>query len=295
MTDFSLIRGRRMRVTRLDGCGGPVLGPDSVVTTKGFISVGLEAQTEEGEDITVTNANGDIEVSDIPPPKFTGYEVEISLTKVNPNLVNLFTGQPLVTDEDDEEAIGFRVNSGISLDESGFALELWSGVPAAVCEPGQDQTFGYMLVPFLKGGVLGDFTVENGPVSFTISGAVSKDGSSWGVGPFDVIETTGGPAPLKDPIDSQDHLHMQLTTLAPPEPSPGATALGVEATGAVAATGAATPANSYFPANLVDLQADEPVEVVASPATAWTTGQHITLRDGSFAHWDGDSWEAGVA
>jgi hypothetical protein len=35
--------------------------------------------------------------------------------------------------------------------------------------------------------------------------------------------------------------------------------------------------------------------VTASPATAWTTGQHVTLGDASDAYWDGDSWEVGQA
>lgn len=29
--------------------------------------------------------------------------------------------------------------------------------------------------------------------------------------------------------------------------------------------------------------------------TAWATGNNVVLGDGSLAHWDGDSWEAGAA
>lgn len=296
---FSLIRGRALRVTRLDGCGAPVLGPDSVVASKGFVSVALTSNTEEGEAISVTNANGDICISDTPAPKFTGYGVEITLCGVDPNLVNLLTGQPLVYDEasgsgDLAEAVGFRVNSGVDLDSSGFALELWSGVPAAQCEPGVGQSFGYMIVPFLKGGVLGDFTVENAAVNFTITGAQSKDGSTWGVGPFDVVKDgNGDDSPLLTPIDAKDHLHVQLTQVPPPEAGCGATALGTLATGATAgAPGTYTPANSYGPANLAELQSSG---ITASPSTAWTSGQYITLRDGSRAHWTSSAWAAGAA
>lgn len=35
--------------------------------------------------------------------------------------------------------------------------------------------------------------------------------------------------------------------------------------------------------------------VVAKPTTAWTTGQFVTLKDGSKAHWDGNAWQAGAA
>ena len=48
--------------------------------------------------------------------------------------------------------------------------------------------------------------------------------------------------------------------------------------------------NGTAPANLAGLAG-----VTASPATAWTEGQHVVLGDTSKAYWDGDSWEAGEA
>lgn len=294
MANFALIRGRALRATRLDGCGNPVPGPDSVVSTKGFISVGLTANTEEGEPISVPNANGDICISDTPPPKFTGYGVEINLCGVNPNLVNLFTGQPLVYDAEavNPAVIGFRVNSKVNLDNSGFALELWSGVPAAACEPGVGQQYGYLLIPFIKGGVLGDLTVENGPVNFVVTGAQSKDGSNWGVGPYNVtLDEDGQEAPLTEPITPGDHLHVQVTSVPPPDTDEDVEALGVPATSAVAGIpGTYNPANSYGGLNAGDM-----VGITASPTTAWTNGQYVTARDGSKVHWTGTAWAAGAA
>lgn len=292
MAQYSLIRGRALRVTRLDGCGNPAPGPDSVVASKGFISVGLTANTEEGEAISVPNANGDICISDIPAPKFTGYSLEISLCGVNPNLVNLLTNQPLVYDGATTPApIGFRMNSGVDVDSSGFALELWSGVPAAACVPGQAQQYGYLLIPFIKGGVLGDLTVENGPVNFNVTGARSKDGSGWGVGPYNVtLNGTGVSSPLLKTIDAKDHLHVQVTSVPPPVTGADFTALGVAATSATAGTpGTYVPAGSYGRASMADLLA---TPLTASPTTAWTAGQYITNRDGSRARWTGTVWAA---
>lgn len=292
---FSLVRGRVMRVTRLDGCGARVLGPTSTVVSDGFITVGLAPQIEEGQTISVSNAAGNICILDEPPPKFTGYDITVEFCGVNPDLLNLMTGNPVVTDSTvDEQGVGFRVNSGIDLTASGFALEVWSGVPAGVCEPGEETNYGYFLVPFAQGGVVGDISIGNDAVNFTLTGARSKDGSGWGVGPYDVVRDGSSlAAPLKDAIDEKDHLHMELTSVAPPEGVCGATALGVEATGADAGTpGDFTPANSYGPADFADLTANP---VTANPATAWTSGQHIVLRDGSLAHWDGAAWVAGAA
>jgi hypothetical protein len=70
---FPLVRGRKMRVTRLDGCGRPMYGDCASVVSEGFISVALTANTNEGEAINVTNAAGKTCVSDTPCTEFTGY------------------------------------------------------------------------------------------------------------------------------------------------------------------------------------------------------------------------------
>jgi hypothetical protein len=291
----TFIRGRALRVTKLNGCGTPVPGSKSQVVSKGFISVGLTANTEEGEEIRVTNANGDLCISDTPAPKFTGYELEINLCGVDPDMIALFTGNQIVYNEETvPEAVGFRINSGVNLDDSGFALELWTGVAGDSCAGGE-QTYGYMLIPFVKGGVLGDFTVENGAVNFVITGAQSKDGSAWGVGPYDVVlDGADVPSPLATAIDDEDHLHVQVTSVAPPTAACGASPLGTEATGATEVEGGEatlTPANSYPPADL----ADAATGFTASPGTAWDPGSYVTLEDGSHAYWGGAAWIAGEA
>lgn len=63
------------------------------------------------------------------------------------------------------------------------------------------------------------------------------------------------------------------------------------ATGATAGSpGSFTPDGSVTPANLAAL-----ASVIATPTSAWTTGQNVILGDASTAHWDGDSWASGSA
>jgi hypothetical protein len=288
---FSLVRGRMMRVTRLNACGERVLGPTSTVTSEGFITVALSPETEEGETISVTNAAGKVCILDEPAPSFTGYTVEVNFCGVNPDLIDLMTGNPVVKDSEGV-GVGFRVNSGVDLSSSGFALEVWSSVPAATCEGGV-SSYGYFLVPFVKGGLIGDVSIGNDAVNFTLTGAKTRDGSGWGVGPYDVVlDESDEPGPLLEAIDAKDHLHVEVTNVAPPEEVCGASALGVPATGATAGIPATlTPANSYPPEDL----ADAATGFTATPGTAWTTGQYVTLGDGSKANWNGTAWEAGVA
>jgi hypothetical protein len=63
------------------------------------------------------------------------------------------------------------------------------------------------------------------------------------------------------------------------------------ATGASAGTpGSFTPDGSVAPANLAAM-----ASVIATPTSAWTTGQNVVLGDASTAHWDGTAWVSGAA
>lgn len=289
---FPLIRGRAMRVTRLDGCGASVLGPTSQVVSKGFVTVTLTPVNDAGTTITVVNANGEQCINDVPVPKFLNYTAEIAFCNVNPDLINITTGNPIVYDDQaTPQGVGFGVDSGLDQDAQGFALEVWAGTPSAACEPGEEVAYGYFLLPFLKGGTIGDIVIANDAVNFTLTGAATKDGNQWGVGPYDVTrDGTGVPGKLNTAIPDTRHLHLERVTVAPPTEVCGAIALGVPATGATAGIpGTFTPANSYGPLNLAGMTG-----ITASPGTNWTAGQYVQLRDGSLAHWNGTTWVAGA-
>lgn len=295
------LRGRVMRVTKLDGCGNVVLGPDSRVDSEGFISIALTPNIQTGEAIQLDNAWGTRKVDDTPVPRFVNWTAEFSFIGVNPELLSIMTGMPVVFAADGETVQGFDIDSDINVDLLGFATEFWTGVAGDVCDEDADQMWGYGLLPFFKGGSIGGVTVANAAINFTVSGAQSKRGTRWGVGPYDVVEDeSGNPGPLNEALTAGKHMRMLTTSVPPPVATDGSPiAVGVAATGAVMSTGASTPANSYFPANLADLIAGaggpHGVAVVASPATAWTSGKRIKLRDGSLAHWSSAAWVAGPA
>jgi hypothetical protein len=209
---FPLVRGRIMRVTATDGCCGPAYGSDSSIVTEGFVSVALTANITEAEEIVVTNANGKACVRDPGSPTFDGYGVEITFCEVQPCLFSMITGQPVVLDGTGQ-VIGFKMNSKIALDASGFALEVWMGVPGVACT-GDEGAYGYLLLPCISGGVIGDFTIENAAITFTVTGAATRDGNGWGVGPY--VDTQ-----LPVPLDEDDHLYVVFTTEAPPEATDG--------------------------------------------------------------------------
>lgn len=215
------VRGRMLRVTRLDGCGQPVFGDASVVTTKGFISVGITTTVDAGTEINVTNANGERCVYEPAKPRFMGHAGEVQFCEVDPEVYTLLTGQEPVLDAAGN-AIGFVNDTAVDTNTVGFALEVWMGAPVVECE-GDAGVFGYMLLPFLQGGVLGDLTVENAAVTFTVNNFATKDGNGWGVGPYDVVlDSMNNPSPLLTPLTSTSHLLAITTDVPPPEPQYGA-------------------------------------------------------------------------
>lgn len=65
----------------------------------------------------------------------------------------------------------------------------------------------------------------------------------------------------------------------------------VLATGAIAGTpGSFTPAGATPPSNLGAMTG-----ITATPATAWTVGQHVITADTQHCHWTGTAWAAGDA
>jgi hypothetical protein len=116
------------------------------------------------------------------------------------------------------DVIGWAESHKFSCD-TGFGLELWTDVTGYTpTTPGAQGAWGYLLLPFIVGGTLGEQTVENGAISFTITGRTKK-GSDWGVGPYDVMcndAETGECGPLLTPVGPEEPRRIFLTTCPPP-------------------------------------------------------------------------------
>src|SRR5690349_9388898 len=162
---YNQVRGSVIRVTKLDSCGNPDPGASAVVVSKKISTVAIEEVTESGTNIRERNFADELEVVDDAFEQFLGYNTNTTLCGVDPDLISLFTGQPVVLNAAGD-VVGFDVNTGIDLDGFGFALEVWSKIAGATCDPSGFRNWGYSLFPFLKGGRLGGFSFENGLVQF---------------------------------------------------------------------------------------------------------------------------------
>lgn len=222
---FAPVRGSVIRVTRLDACGNPDPGASAVVVSKRVSSVTIDEVTEDGTNIRERNFGDELCIVDDAFTEILGYTAEIALCGVDPDLISLFTGQPVVTNAAGD-VVGFDATTDVNLDSFGFSVEVWSRIAGAACDPSGNRQWGYTVFPFLKGGRVGGFSFENAAVQFTISGAQTRDGNGWGVGPFDVDrDDLGAPSPLNTPLGVNTHYRSMLVTLDPPEASCGAFAL----------------------------------------------------------------------
>lgn len=225
-TIWPTIRSRVVRTTTLDNCGAPVIGQKSTCVSEGHVSIKLSPQYEDGEETNQKNAAGKLIVIDKALDQLKYINFEIVFAQVNPDIFNQVTGQPIVLDHAGN-ATGIRIGATV---EANVAVETWTDVPGTACGP-DGKAYGYALLPWIKGGRLGDFSFENALATFTLSGRTSAD-ALWGLGPYNVVLNEG--ATPSDPavagklltaIASDQHIHMEPTTVAPPAVTAGAVAL----------------------------------------------------------------------
>lgn len=213
---FSPVLGKRIRATVLDKCGKPPAPEtaDSFVSTDGFITVNLSAETEDGTEILTKKADGTICVNERLAPSFKSFTVEIEFCAVDPALLSVVTNAEIYENYA-EVAAGIVVPEG-TIDKR-FALELWTGLSGQACEEGVEEASGYMLLPFVQSGVLGNLSVDGeNAVTFSLTGAYTKGGNGWGKGPFKVLDNEGTADVLPTALHPLDHFLLIETGIAPP-------------------------------------------------------------------------------
>lgn len=242
------VRGHRARLTRVDGCGAPIFGDNSQAVTKSFASVAYTVNTTDTDGIDLRDADGKPSIREDAVSDFASFGIEAIFNKVDPEFFEIATKQRVIRDEDGV-AIGFAINSKTDTRIEGFALEVWAGAPEGDCDPESTAEYGYFLAPFVKGARLGDYTIENGAVTFTVTGGTTRDGTGWGSGPYNVQRVGGAPAPLLEPLQREDHKLMIWVDVPPPDVFVGARPVldrAATAISAIVATEGGSPAEAVF-------------------------------------------------
>lgn len=213
----------RIRVTELDECGTPVEGDCSTVVSDGIMTVEISREYEDREDFYKKNADGVFCVKVTEPPILKWINLTVTMCNVNPQMVRILAGETLLEDDaTPPNIIGFTsTESASSLANAAF--EMWTRTTGSSnCGVGVTR-YGYVLLPWVIEGTVGDLTFENGTADFVYTGR-TQAGGDWGVGPYNVVQsaavaTLGDPLPLFDPVTDEDHEIWLWTTLAPPTAS----------------------------------------------------------------------------
>jgi len=226
----NMARGKMIRITRLDSCGAPVEGLTSTLVTKAFVSGTFTPSYSDAEEISQQDANGDNCIEDRSDPALRWVDIELIVCTVDPTMINLITGDPVVVDDavPTPNTVGFRLDTDLSGD-ANFALEIWSGIPGQACDAAGFTKYGYWLFPWVQDATWGEIVVENGPLTLTFT-ARATIGSLWGVGPYLVRRDATVPAtlePLLTAIGPTQPMHFEVTSAPLPTPACGAVELAI--------------------------------------------------------------------
>lgn len=215
----SVVRAEKVRVTRLGACGEFVSTGCDFAVSSGFVDITLTKVWQERQDALQLNANGDICVDKPKAPILRWYEVVITFCNVDPELFNIVSASPLIlNDALTPEAIGWCTLPD-SAESAHFGLEFWTGTDDDDCED-DEITYGYGILPRVVQGTIGDVTIANGVINFTVN-AITRGANQWGTGPYNVIinesgDNEGFPGPLLTAVDPRSHKCFMWTNLAPP-------------------------------------------------------------------------------
>lgn len=223
-TCYASTRGNVMRVTKLNQCCAAITDACAQVVSDGFISVKITPNVESAQEILLKNAADAICVYDPGCDSLKDMGVVITLCRINPEMLNIMTGQSLVLDS--ANAVGTRIKTGGLGCLNRFAIEVWGNVPGTPCAGVTPAPqYSYFLVPCLRSArITGDITIDGASaVSLEIT-AKTAPNPLWGSGPattgpaggYFVAGTAAVPTGLTTPIGATDVVHMQVTPVAPP-------------------------------------------------------------------------------
>lgn len=212
MSDLSVvpIKGRVARFIQVDVCGNPITGASGLqVITKGFISVQVDPQYEDGEKQRQRLADGSLCVNDDDPDEFTNANLAIKLCGVCPSIAQIVSGARLLSTGSPVTGTGAAYGEGLIT--SRFSLEVWQAVSGrGACDPLTGlQKYVYWAFPNLGNGKMGQSTIENAALTMELTAKTDVVGAQWGDGPG----TLGPWAPAF--IDGE-HFMWNITTVAPP-------------------------------------------------------------------------------
>jgi hypothetical protein len=201
---ISPIQGTRARIIREDVCGAPVTGAGSLVVMDGFVEVQVSPQYTDGTEYQLKRADGVFCVNTRGDDQFNWDEVNIRFCTIDPDVVTITTGQPLVVTGAPVTGTGFWVQEGAI--SARWGLEVWQADPATCT--GAAPRSAYWAWPHLSAGRLADFTIQDDVIEWRITARTRAANAAWGAGP--------GATKYISQVPANAHRGFNITNLALP-------------------------------------------------------------------------------
>jgi hypothetical protein len=210
------IKGKMMRFVKLDTCGVPVTGTNSlVVVTKGFVQVGQSPQYEDGEEFFERTADGTLCVNQKDDPTLKRFQLAVDMCEIDPMGASLVSSSRLLDAVSPvTTGTGFAVSEGTPVNR--FSLEVWQEVAGSgACDASGAQRYIYNAWPNVGAVQLQDYTIENGRSTFSWQGETKAASVLWGRGPGTGTKWLPNHA-TAGALTTIDHWAWNITTIAPP-------------------------------------------------------------------------------
>lgn len=202
------IKGKVVRLTRLDECGDPVVGSCSTLVSECFVSVTLSGEIEAGDEYLQKSAWGDLCINDKDPDIIKWVNVSVQFAEINPDALDILTGaDPIVSGGNTIGAAWAPTTF-----DGAWSLEVWTKFTGEPCTGTPD--WGYFVVPFVRNGRIdGDLTIENGVMTIGVVGQ-GFAATNWGTSPY-------AQNPFIEPFPSGSMFGMVVTNVQPPSDTAG--------------------------------------------------------------------------
>lgn len=271
-----------IRVTALNFDGNPAPGNPMYVSDQ-LVKIDFNPDVEAGLEISNRGASGNLCVVYRTPDLMKRLTIAVELCVPDPELEVLMTGgKVFYSATAPTEVTGFEYPKLlVDPTPSGISIEAWTRY---IVEGYQPATQPYMRWVFPRMYLRkGNRTIDINSMATTFDGYAIEN-PAWDDGPVNDWPYDSDTVVMAMFDDNLPVVHVGTQKV------PGSVATGATS----GSPGTWTPAQSAPLGSFAALTAAAP-PVVASPTTAWTTGQFVQLGDGTDAYWDGTAWQIGVA
>ena len=183
-------RSKLIQIDDLDACGRPLTDEDlmatAIVRSKGFISLAMSPDIEEGDKLKVKNAAGETFINDEDDAEVLGFNLTLKLAGVPIDILMKTVGvRPLVSAGDANVVIGGAYPTG-KISRDPRAVHVWTkNTAASACSDGSVLPYIEWLLPSTTAWRPdSDLTFENKELAFQCKG-YAKANANFGIG-YDV-------------------------------------------------------------------------------------------------------------